>query len=198
MREALADEAAELKSIEKKLKEFDEITPDQWLAYRQQDEKAVADALFNRDLLRQQKEKLMESMKEKYSTLTAKEKEKLAAWEAEQAKAVKEKVPDWNTDKAQKIAEHVNEKFGLKIKPDSMKEAGVIAMLNHLYTQDKAIEAAKAKAAAAKREQITEPAPVSKANGGKTGAPRGANQQTLKVNPAAFDREVSKMLYGGP
>lgn len=198
MREALSDEAAELKGIEKRLAEYDKVTPEQWLAWRAEDEKATQDALFARDLLRQQKDKLVESMKEKYNTLSAKEKEKLSAWEAEQNKAIKEKVPDWTAEKAKTVAEHVNERFGLKIKAESLKDAGVIAMVNHIYTQDKAIEAAKAKAKAAMREREPEPTPVGKVNGGKAGAPRGPNAATLKANPAAYDAAISKMLYGGP
>lgn len=196
MREALSDEAAELKMIDKKLAEFDKITPEQWLEFRQQDEKAVNDAIFNRDMLRQQKEKLVESMREKYNTLTAKEKEKLAAYEAEQAKVIKERVPDWSSEKAKTVAEHVASKFGMKAEAlAGVKDAGVIAMLNHIYTQDKAIERAKAKAREAMKEREPEPAPVGRVNTGRAQAPRGANQATLRTNPSAFDAEVTKLLY---
>lgn len=199
MRETLADEDAELKAINKRLAEYDKVTPEQWLAWREQDEKAVSDAQFARDMLRQQKDKLVESMREKYNTLTAKEKEKVAAWEAEQSKTLKEKVPDWSADKAKTVAGHVAAKFGLKADVlAAAKDAGVIQLLNHVYEQDKRIEAAKAKVREARQEREPEVAPVPKANGGRTGAPRGPNKETLRSNPAAFDSAISKMLYGGP
>jgi len=193
------DERAELKALDKKLSEYDKVTPEQWLQWREQDEKAVSDAQFAREMLKQQKDKLIESMKGKHATLTAKEKERLATWEAEQNKAIKEKVPDWNSEKAKTVAEHVGPKFGLDPKVIAgAKDAGVIALLNYVYQQDKAIEKAKEKIAAAKREQQPIPEPVSKVGGSRAGAPRGPNPQTLRANPAAFDREISKMIYGGP
>lgn len=193
------DERAELKALDKKLAEYDKVTPEQWLQWREQDEKAVSDAQFAREMLKQQKDKLIESMKGKHATLTAKEKERLATWEAEQNKAIKEKVPDWNSEKAKTVAEHVGPKFGLDPKVIAgAKDAGVIALLNYVYQQDKAIEKAKEKIAAAKREQQPIPEPVSKVGGSRAGAPRGPNPQTLRSNPAAFDREISKMIYGGP
>lgn len=199
MMSALDDERADLKSLDKRLAEYDKVTPDQWLAWREQDEKAVSDAQFARDMLKQQRDKLVESMKEKYNTLTAKEKEKVAAWEAEQSKAIKEKVKDWTPDKAKTVAEHVASKFGLKAEAlAGVKDAGVIALINHVYEQDKAIEKAKAKVREAQREREPEPAPVGRVNTGRAQAPRGANNQTLKTNPAAFDREISKLIYGGP
>jgi len=192
------DERAELKALDKKLAEYDKVTPDQWLQWREQDEKAVSDAQFAREMLKQQKDKLIESMKGKHATLTAREKERLATWEAEQTKAIKEKVPDWNDDKAKTVAEHVGPKFGLDPKVIAKaKDAGVIALLNYVYKQDKAIEAAKAKVAAARRDQQPEPEPVAKVGGNRASAPRGPNPQTLRANPAAFDREISKMIYGG-
>lgn len=194
----LDDERAELKALNKKLAEYDKVTPEQWLAWREQDEKAVADAQFARDMLKQQRDKLQDAMKEKVQTLTAKEKEKISAWEAEQTKAIKERVPDWSNDKAKAVAEHVGAKFGIKISPTDLKDAGVVALVNHVYDQDKKIEAARAKAREARREQEPEPVVVGKVNGGKTGAPRGPNRDTLKHNPAAFDAAISKMLYGGP
>lgn len=193
------DERAEMKAINKKLAEYDKVTPEQWLQWREQDEKAVSDAQFARDMLKQQRDKLMDSMKQKYETLTAKEKEKVAAWEAENSKAVKEKVPDWSPEKAKTVAAHIAPKFGLKADAlAGVKDAGVIALLDYVYKQDKAIEAAKAKVRAAKKEQEPEPVVVGKAAGGKAGAPRGPNKETLKTNPVAFDREISKMIYGGP
>jgi len=199
LREAMDDERAELKALDKRLSEYDKVTPEQWLAWREQDEKAVSDAQFARDMLKQQREKLMASMKEKYETLTAKEKEKLATWEAENAKAVKEKVPDWSEERAKTVAEHIAPKFGLKAEAlAKAKDAGVIALLDYVYKQDKAIEAAKAKVAAARREQMPTPEPVGKVGGGRAGAPQGPTPQTLKHNPANFDRAIQKMIYGGP
>jgi hypothetical protein len=192
------DERAELKALDKKLAEYDKVTPEQWLQWREQDEKAVSDAQFAREMLKQQKDKLIESMKGKHATLTAREKERLATWEAEQNKAIKEKVPDWTSEKAKTVAEHVGPKFGLDPKVIAgAKDAGVIALLNYVYKQDKAIEAAKAKVAAARRDQQPEPEPVAKVGGNRASAPRGPNPQTLRANPAAFDREISKMIYGG-
>lgn len=193
------DERAELKALDKKLAEYDKVTPEQWLQWREQDEKAVSDAQFAREMLKQQKDKLIESMKGKHATLTAKEKERLATWEAEQTKAIKEKVPDWTEEKAKTVAEHVGLKFGLDPKVIAKaKDAGVIALLNHVYQQDKAIEKAKEKIAAARREQQPAAEPVVKVGGSRATVPRGPNPQTLKANPAAFDREIAKMIYGGP
>jgi hypothetical protein len=193
------DERAELKALEKKLAEYDKVTPDQWLQWREQDEKAVSDAQFAREMLKQQKYKLIESMKGKHATLTARERERLATWEAEQTKAINAKVPDWTKEKAQTVADHIGPKFGLDPKVIvQARDAGVIQLLNYVYQQDKAIEKAKEKIAAAKREQMPTPEPVSKVGGSRAGAPRGPNPQTLRANPAAFDREISKMIYGGP
>ncbi len=195
---AFDDERAELKSLDKRLAEYDAVTIEQWQAWHESDPDAARAAERAETLLRKQREKLLGSVKEKYETLTAKEREKAKAWEEENSKIIKEKVPDWTPDKAKTVAEHIAPKFGLKVDAlVSIKDAGVIALLNHVYKQDKAIEAAREKAKAARREGEPTPEPVKKASGGKTGAPLGPNAHTVKANPAAFDRAISKMMYGG-
>jgi hypothetical protein len=194
------DERTELRSIEKKLAEYDKVSPEQWLAQKAKDRAEgttiAEDGQFEEAQLRKAREKLLGSMQTKYQTIQQSAKQRQEAWEAENTKAITARIKDWSPEKEQAIKSTVAQKFGFSQDDlKGVKDARILAVMDYVHRQDQALEKARAKLAAVQAEREPPPAPVARVRGNNAPAMRGATADTLKRSAAAFDAEIMKVLY---
>lgn len=196
------EERLELKTIEKKLAEYDKVTPEQWLAQKAKDRAEgttfAEDAQFEEAQLRKAREKITNSMAAKYQHLQGLAKQRQEAWEAENNAAIQARIKDWSPEKEKAIKTTVATQFGLDPKMlEGVKDAGILSVMDWIHNQVTAVAKAKAKLAAAKAEQEQQviSIPTQRVRGNNAPAGRGATADTLKRSPAAFDDEVLKKLY---
>lgn len=191
-----SDEIGEIKALDKQIKEYKDLTPTQWLNWRDQDREAADKGQFAMQLLITRRGELAQSVDQKIGEAherdTRANRERSAAAEA----ALKAAIPDWTPEKEKTVKAHVAQKYGFQESEiDGIlnlvgKDPRVVKFMNDAFSRDSAMKSARERIAASRAGTPTEPVvPVRKvggnganANGGK---PTGS---LLKTNADAWDK----------
>lgn len=165
LRSAFMDELSEIRAIDKQLDPYLKLTPQEWIAWSEQDSEAAKKAQIAVQALQMQKSKIADSARAKAQELDGKARTEAEGRRQAAEREIAAKVKDWSPAKkeaAQKVAETYG--FSKEVFENALMDPAIgpaaIAMLNDLgILQTARAKAAAAKAEAAKAAKDQEPIP---------------------------------------
>ena len=198
VREALLDEVADLKTIDKQLANYKDMTPDKWVALSQSNPEAYQSHWPLYQALIAQRPQVLASAQAKAAELDRKQQETLALQRSAAEKELPTKIKNWSPElksSLQKIA--LDAGVDQSIVEGVSHMPGVMSLLNEVAE----FRAAKARAAAAKAKAAQEtespaPEPVKQVRATAGAKPDLRDNQSMAQFAATFIRQRKAHLSG--
>lgn len=166
LKAALIDEVAEIKGIDKQLAAYAKLSPQDWLAWHDQDPDGARRGQVAFSALQNERMKVFQSAQAKGQELEQQSRKTQAEREAAAEKELAAKIKDWSPAKREALVKYATDNG---ISPDELKPLAsdwrTMAVLEKAQKYDQAVaRAAAAREAAAKaaRDNQPEPEPVAR------------------------------------
>lgn len=165
--QAVANEYAEIQSIDKQLEPYLKYTPQQWMAWSQEDAAAASQAQIGVTALQNQRAQLTNALHGKIQGLRETESKAQEVALAEGKKAVASAIKDWTPEKETALKSAATEHY--KLPEHALRMIGtdvyVTSVLNDAIKYRQALAKAKATVKTADAATVIPPKPVPKVGG---------------------------------
>lgn len=187
-------EIGKIQAIDEQIADYDKLTAADWLAWARQDAEAAQQAQIGYNAMKAEKQRLMDSVREKENTVKAQRDRELAEARERAEREIATRIKDWSPAKKESLLKVGNE---LGFSPQELQgvahDPRVMAMLDEL-AQARAAKARARKAAeetkAARIAEQGKPEPIARARG-NTGS---SNSLSDNVSMETFAKNFRKRM----